>query len=190
MPIGISKSTLLLTLLSAVIIGIWLRQQNTETPTDDTSPAPPLLVVHEGKSHLYNVQGDTETIISAPLTHYYQDARGTQFTQPELQHKQNQAQIYLRADYAQQNQAKTQLQLEGNVFAKRQIGEDNSSRTEFFTDNMLYHLDKNEAETTAPVKILSADSTTHAIGTIWYLNQNLFILKQTVRSYYAPHHNF
>lgn len=177
--------------LSAVIVGIWLRHQAIEHAEKDESPqAPPLLVVHEGISYRYDEQGNSHMKLSAPLTHYYQDARGTEFTQPRLHHQQGETHTHIRADYAQQNEAGTELHLENNVFAERQNGEDSTTRFEFSTDKMLYRIDKNQAESDTPVLIRSADSTTHAIGTIWHLNQNLFILKQNVRSYYAPHHNF
>lgn len=174
-----------------MVVGIWLRSQSIESnPETEQAPAPPTLVVEDGTSYLYDEQGRSDTILSAPLTHYYRDERGTQFTQPRLEYRQDEARIFLRAERARQDQARSRLEMEGDVFGERQVGQERRSRTEFNAEHMLYRIRENQAETDVPVIIRSADSTTHAIGTIWHLNQNLFILKQNVRSYYAPDHNF
>lgn len=175
--------------LSIIVAGIWLRNQNAEDEQAAPQTAPPLLIVKQGVSYIYDEQGKTNTILRSPLTHHYQDQRGTHFQSPTLDYQQGDSQTHIRANQAVQNQARTELNLSGEVFAQRQIGQDPSTKTDFSSEQMLYRLEQNQAETDLPVQIRTADSTTHAIGTIWHLNQNLFILKQNVRSYYAPHHN-
>lgn len=173
----------LLLFLTATIFFIWL-SSNRATEDTSTPLAPPLLVAHNSQNYQYNEQGQVRTSLIAKTITYYNDERGTDFISPIVSTYKGNISNRITADTANQNQDKSLITLNGNVIAIHQNPNQPRTNTRFESPNMRYYPNENRAETDEAIKIFTPDSTTYAIGTIWQINQNLFILKKNVRSTY------
>lgn len=178
-----------LLIVLAIGCGLWWLQNNGEETPEQAPSGIPLVLVNDGVAYGYDKDGNNDLVLKSPEVRYYNDARGTHYRDPDLTQMVGVETNHIIADSAVQSQDNTLITMRGEVHGVHDDPNNPKAHTLFESDSVAYDLPKNTAETNDPVVITTPNSTSRAIGAIWLLNQNLFILKKKVRSNYAPPRN-
>lgn len=174
-----------LLLAIAALIAVWWGRNQFVDDVPAGKTGIPLITLKQSTLYQFDEQGTRDLILSSEQVRHFQNQKGTEFTQPELTRLQADATSTLRADFAVQNAQQTQIRMRGEVHATHTPHNKPDDITTFTSPTLTYYVPENEAETDDPVVITTRDSITHATGSLWHLNQNLFILKKNIRSDYA-----
>ena len=175
-------TTLLLFGVAIVAAVIWLKNNAFEERKTDTENKPAFLELNRATLHRFDETGKEKITLTAKKVFDYQDERGREFFSPVLVRKNAANKNQLEADFARENEAETELDLE-KVRAKsiNQKGEENL----ITTDTAKYFIAENRVETDKYLEIQTPKSKTTATGGEWLVGDNMFILKKNIRSAYA-----
>lgn len=178
------KYALYIVLSTLMVLWWWMSAQDDKIT--ETQALSPVMQVEHIKVSLYDEAGKVQTKVQSPFVSYFNDERGTEFSQPVLHHLRSDGYDELSALTGKQSADRTTIYLNDQVVGKRFLTSKGDTPDSILqTDWLIYDVPTQVAKTDAEIEIDHQTSKTHATGGIWQLNQNLFILKQNIRSRYV-----